>query len=105
MQKLTVKHWTEVRDHNERVRGRVKGAEENFNPIGRTTISTSWISQSSQGVTHQPNKQSKQKAKTKQNQSIHGSMVPAAYVAEGCHSWLQWEGRGGTWSCEGLMPL
>jgi hypothetical protein len=36
---LTAKHWTEPRNPNGGVRERTEGAEEVFNPIGRTTIS------------------------------------------------------------------
>jgi hypothetical protein len=36
MQILTANHWTEVRDLYGRVRGRIKGAEGDGNPIGRT---------------------------------------------------------------------
>jgi hypothetical protein len=37
---LTVNHWTEVEDHFGKVRGRIKGAEEDGNPIGKTAVST-----------------------------------------------------------------
>jgi hypothetical protein len=37
-----------------RVRRRAEGAEVDCNPIGRTTISTNWKPQSSQGLSHQP---------------------------------------------------
>ena len=40
MYKLTANHWTEVRDPNGRVRGRIEGAEGDGNPIGRPIIST-----------------------------------------------------------------
>jgi hypothetical protein len=33
-------HWTEVRDPNGRVRGRIEEAEEDENTIGRSTILT-----------------------------------------------------------------
>jgi hypothetical protein len=36
------------------VRRRTEGAEGNCNPIGRTTMSTPWIPQSSHGLNHQP---------------------------------------------------
>jgi hypothetical protein len=36
------------------VRERAEGAEEVWNPIGRTTISTNQTSKSSQGLNHQP---------------------------------------------------
>ena len=39
MQILTANHWTEVRDPNGRVRGRIEGAEGDGNPIGRPTVS------------------------------------------------------------------
>jgi hypothetical protein len=47
-------HQTECRDPNGGVRGRTKGAEGVCNPIGRTTLSTNQIPQSSQGLNHQP---------------------------------------------------
>jgi hypothetical protein len=37
---LRANHWTEVRDPYGRVRGRTEGAEEDCNPVGRTTLST-----------------------------------------------------------------
>jgi hypothetical protein len=40
MQRLTDNHWIEVRSQYGRVRGRVKRAEGDGNPIGRTTVST-----------------------------------------------------------------
>jgi hypothetical protein len=40
MYKLTANHWTEVRDPNGRVRGRIEGAEGDGNPIGRPTVTT-----------------------------------------------------------------
>jgi hypothetical protein len=40
MQILIVNYWTEVRDLCRRVRGRIKGAKGNCNPIGRPTVST-----------------------------------------------------------------
>ena len=36
----TAKHWPEVGDPYGRVRGRIEGAEGDFNPIGRPTVST-----------------------------------------------------------------
>jgi hypothetical protein len=33
MQILTTNHWIEVRDDYERVRGRIEGAERDWNPI------------------------------------------------------------------------
>jgi hypothetical protein len=47
---LTAYHRTEHRDSNG-VRERMEGAEEVYNPIGRTIISTKQTSQSSQGLT------------------------------------------------------
>jgi hypothetical protein len=40
MQILIANHWSEVRAPYGRVRGRTEGAEEDCNPIGRTTSST-----------------------------------------------------------------
>jgi hypothetical protein len=63
-------HQTEHGDHNGRVRRRTEGAEVVCNTIGRTTIATKQIPQSSQGLNQQP-------------KSIHGwTMAPDAYVAE-----------------------
>ena len=39
---------------NGRVRGRTEGAEGDCNPKGRTTVSTNWTQQSSQGQNSQP---------------------------------------------------
>jgi hypothetical protein len=47
-------HWTEPSDSYGRVKGRTEVAEGDCNPIGRTTISTKWTPQSSQGQNHQP---------------------------------------------------
>jgi hypothetical protein len=46
-------NWTEPRDPNGRTRGKTEGAEGDCNPI-RRTISINWITQSSQGINHQP---------------------------------------------------
>jgi hypothetical protein len=77
---LTVHHWKEHGDSNGRVRERTKGAEEVCNPIGRITISTNEMPQSSQGLNHQ---------------RVHlcGSMVPAAYIAVNGFIWHKWEER------------
>jgi hypothetical protein len=48
MQILTANHQTEPREPNGRVRARSEEAEGYCNPIGRTTISTSLTTQSSQ---------------------------------------------------------
>jgi hypothetical protein len=40
MQILTAYHWIVVRDPYGRVRGRMEGAEQDCNPIGRTKVST-----------------------------------------------------------------
>jgi hypothetical protein len=37
---LTANHWTEVQDCYGRVRRRIKEAEGNFSPTGRTIVST-----------------------------------------------------------------
>jgi hypothetical protein len=60
MQKLKVNYLNEPRDPNGRVIGRIEGAEGNSNPIGRTTISTNWTPQSSQGLNHQPETKNKE---------------------------------------------
>jgi hypothetical protein len=49
MQMYTAKHWSECGHPNGEVRARTVGAEGVFNLIGRTTISTYQIPQSSQG--------------------------------------------------------
>jgi hypothetical protein len=54
MQICTAKHWTECGDPSGEVRARTVGAEGVCNLIGRTTISTNQIPQSSQGLDHQP---------------------------------------------------
>ena len=68
-------YQTEPMDPNGRVRGRIEGAEGNCNPIGRTTVSSNHIPQSSQGL----NQQSKS----------HESMAPGTHVAEDCLIWHQ----------------
>jgi hypothetical protein len=45
-------HGTENGNPKRRVRERTEGAEENYNQIGRTTISTNQSFQSSQGLNH-----------------------------------------------------
>jgi hypothetical protein len=40
MQTSTAEHWTEIKDHHGRVRGRIKGTEEDSKHIGRPTVST-----------------------------------------------------------------
>ena len=47
-------HISEYQDPDGRVREEIKGAEGVCNPIGRTTISTIQITQSTQGLNHQP---------------------------------------------------
>jgi hypothetical protein len=42
MQILTIKHWTEVGNPFRRVWERIKGTEEDDNPIERPTVSTNW---------------------------------------------------------------
>jgi hypothetical protein len=54
MQMLEAKPQTEYEDPNGGVRARTVGDEGVCNLIGRTTISTNQISQSSQGLNHQP---------------------------------------------------
>ena len=39
----TAKHWPEVGDPYGRVRGRIEGAEGDFNPIGRPRVSTNLV--------------------------------------------------------------
>ena len=63
MQTLIANHWTELVDPN----GRTEGAEHDCKPIGRTTISTNWVTQSSQGLNHQP-------------KSIHGGIHGSRYI-------------------------
>jgi hypothetical protein len=52
MQILTASHWTEVRDPYGRVRERTEAAEEDINPLGRPTVSTSQTPGSSQRLNH-----------------------------------------------------
>ena len=51
---LSTKHWTEHGVHSGGVRERTEGDEMVCSPVGGTTISTKQISQSSQGLNHQP---------------------------------------------------
>ena len=53
-QMLTANHWTEHKVPNGGVRERTEEAEGVCNPIGRTTVSTNQIPQSSQGSNYQP---------------------------------------------------
>jgi hypothetical protein len=53
-QMVAANHWTEHRVPNGAVRERTEGAKGVCNPIGRTTISTTRPTQSSQGLNHQP---------------------------------------------------
>jgi len=75
VQILTANHWTEPRGTNGRVRGRAEG---DYNPIGRTTVSTNRTLQSSHGLNHQ-------------RVYIGQSMTQATYVTEDC----PFSGRGG----------
>jgi hypothetical protein len=43
-----------ARDPNGRVRGRIERAKGDWNPTGRTTISTNWKPQNSHRLYHQP---------------------------------------------------
>ena len=52
MQILTANHWSETGDPNGRVMERSEGAEGECNPIGRSTVSTNQMPQSSQGLKH-----------------------------------------------------
>jgi len=49
---LTANHWTGPGDPNGRVSGMAEGAEGDCNTIGRTTILTNLIPQSSQRLNH-----------------------------------------------------
>jgi hypothetical protein len=50
MQISTAKHRAEPRDPSGKVRGRTEGAEEDCNPIGRT--SANWTTQNFQGLNY-----------------------------------------------------
>jgi hypothetical protein len=54
MQMFAANHPTEPKDFNGGFRERTEGTEGVCNPIGRTTISTNHMPQSSQGLKHQP---------------------------------------------------
>jgi hypothetical protein len=54
MQMYEYKHWTERGHPNGEVKARTVGTEGVYKPVGRTTISTNQIPQSSQGLNHQP---------------------------------------------------
>ena len=51
---LTTNNETDPLDPNGRVRGKTEGAEGDYIPIRRTTISTNQIPQCSQGLNNQP---------------------------------------------------
>jgi hypothetical protein len=78
---IAAKHRTNCRDPDEGVMGRTEGAEGDWDPIGRATISTNWTPQSSQGKT------------TNQRVQVEWPMAPAAYVAEDGLVWHQWKWR------------
>jgi hypothetical protein len=67
MQILTVNHWTEPGDPNERIKGTAEGAKGECNPIGRTTVSINQTPQNSQGLNHQ-------------SKSMHGSVHGSTYI-------------------------
>jgi hypothetical protein len=67
MQIFTVKHWTEPRGTNGRVRGRTEEVAVDCNPIRRRTISTKLTMQSSQRQNHLP-------------MTIHGGMHGSSYI-------------------------
>jgi hypothetical protein len=72
---LAANHWTESRDPNGRVRGRTEGDEGDYDPLGRTTVSTNRTApQRCQRLNHQPKRI-----------YMGQSMAPATY--------RQWEGR------------
>jgi hypothetical protein len=75
-QMLEANHWTEHRVLNGGVIERTEGAEGVCNPIGRTTISTNQIPQSSQRV------------------HMEGPMTLATYVAEDGLVRHQWDFEG-----------
>jgi hypothetical protein len=50
---LVQNHCNEREDHNGGVTGRIEGVEVVCNPIGKTTITTNQMPQSSQGLNHQ----------------------------------------------------
>ena len=77
---LSANHKTEHKAPNGSVRERTEGAEGDFNPIERTTISTNQTPQISQGLNHQL-------------KSTNRPMAPAAYVAEDGLVGHQWEAR------------
>ena len=54
MRMLAANHQTEHRDPIGGVREETEGAEGDCKPIERTTTSTNWTPQSSQGLNHQP---------------------------------------------------
>jgi hypothetical protein len=73
----------------EELRGRTERAEEDCNPIGRTTVTVNWTPQSSQGLNHQP-------------KSKHGGTHGSSCIC--CRGWPYLINvRGGLWFGEGLM--
>ena len=83
MQILTANHWTEVKDLYGRVRGRIKGAEGDGNPIGRATVRTN----------PDPLELSETKPPTKEHAQA-GLRFPqpyCTYVAQDCLVRPQWE--------------
>ena len=78
---LTANHRTEHGDHNGGVRGRTKGAEGVYNPIGSTTISTKQTP---------PPELPGTKPGTKRVH-MEGPIAPVGYVAEDGLIWHQWE--------------
>jgi hypothetical protein len=86
IQIVTANNQTEPRDPNGRVSRRAEGTEGDFNPIGRTTISTNQTIQSSQGLNYQP-------------ESIHGCVHGSSYLCS--RGWPYLASMGG----EALGPV
>jgi hypothetical protein len=79
MQTLTANQWTKPVDPNERDRGRIDGAEGNYNSIGRTIL-TNWTPQISQKLNQQP-------------KIIHGGIYGYRYISSKGWPYLTSVGR------------
>jgi hypothetical protein len=91
---LPANHWTEHGDPSGGVRVRIEGAEGVCKPIGRTTISTNQTPPPPPGL---PGAKPPTKVYTWKDPWLQPHMYHRM-VLSGI------KGRGGPWSCEGLMP-
>jgi len=90
MYKLTVNHWTKLRDSHGRIRGRTEGAEGDGNTVGRTIVSITRSSLEFTGTKPPPN-------------SIHRLVHGSCYICGRGLPYLASVG-GDVLGCGGLIP-